>query len=51
MGIRDLLVSGPLGFGTALLGNMLRDIPDHETEATVDAAVGPRHPPLRYGTD
>src|SRR6478609_3626210 len=38
MGIRDLLVNGPLGFGTAPLGNMFRDIPDHEAEATVDAA-------------
>ena len=38
MGIRDLLVSGPLGFGTAPLGNMFRDIPDQEAEATVDAA-------------
>ena len=39
-GIRDLLVSGPLGFGTAPLGNMFRDIPDQEAEATVDAAWG-----------
>jgi len=38
MGIRDLLVNGPLGFGTAPLGNMFRDIPDDEAEATVDAA-------------
>jgi D-threo-aldose 1-dehydrogenase len=38
MGIRDLLVNGPLGFGTAPLGNMFRDIPDHEAAATVDAA-------------
>jgi D-threo-aldose 1-dehydrogenase len=38
MGIRDTLVNGPLGFGTAPLGNMFRDIPDHEAEATVDAA-------------
>jgi len=27
-------VSGPLGFGTAPLGNMFRDIPDQEAEAT-----------------
>ena len=40
MGIRDLLVSGPLGFGTAPLGNMFRDIPDQQAEATVDAAGG-----------
>ena len=38
MSIRDLLVNGPLGFGTAPLGNMFRDIPDGEAEATVDAA-------------
>ena len=38
MGIRDFLVNGPLGFGTAPLGNMFRDIPDDEAEATVDAA-------------
>ena len=38
MSIRDVLVNGPLGFGTAPLGNMFRDIPDHEAEATVDAA-------------
>jgi D-threo-aldose 1-dehydrogenase len=38
MGIRDFLLNGPLGFGTAPLGNMFRDIPDHEAEATVDAA-------------
>ena len=38
MGIRDLVVSCPLGFGTAPLGNMFRDIPDDEAEATVDAA-------------
>src|SRR5258705_4308975 len=38
MGIRDTLVNGPLGFGTAPLGNMFRDIPDHEAAATVDAA-------------
>jgi D-threo-aldose 1-dehydrogenase len=34
MGIRDTLVK-PLGFGTAPLGNMFRDIPDHEAVATV----------------
>jgi D-threo-aldose 1-dehydrogenase len=38
MGIRDILVNGPLGFGTAPLGNMFRDIPDGEAAATVDAA-------------
>ncbi|AGB26907.1 putative oxidoreductase, aryl-alcohol dehydrogenase like protein (plasmid) [Mycobacterium sp. JS623] len=38
MSIRDLLGNGPLGFGTAPLGNMFRDIPDHEAAATVDAA-------------
>ena len=38
MGIRDILVNGPLGFGTAPLGNMFRDIPDEEAVATVGAA-------------
>ena len=38
MGIRDFLVNGPLGFGTAPLGNLFRDIPDGEAEATVAAA-------------
>ena len=38
MGIRDLMVNGPLGFNTTPLGNMFRDIPDHEAAATVDAA-------------
>jgi D-threo-aldose 1-dehydrogenase len=37
MGIRDVLVN-PLGFGTAPLGNMFRDIPDQEAVATLDAA-------------
>jgi aryl-alcohol dehydrogenase-like predicted oxidoreductase len=38
MAIRDILVNGRLGFGTAPLGNMFRDIPDDEAAATVDAA-------------
>jgi D-threo-aldose 1-dehydrogenase len=38
MTIRDSLVNGPLGFGTAPLGNMFRDIPDDEAYATVNAA-------------
>lgn len=38
MSIRDALLSGPLGFGAAPLGNMFRDIPDEEATATVDAA-------------
>jgi hypothetical protein len=37
MGIRDIFVN-PLGFGTAPLGNLFRDIPDQEAVATVDAA-------------
>jgi D-threo-aldose 1-dehydrogenase len=37
MTIRDNL-RGPLGFGTAPLGNMFREIPDEEAEATVGAA-------------
>lgn len=38
MSIRNALLAGPLGFGTAPLGNMFRNIPDDEAEATVDAA-------------
>jgi D-threo-aldose 1-dehydrogenase len=38
MAIRDVLLAGQLGFGAAPLGNMFRDIPDEEAEATVDAA-------------
>src|SRR5262245_60761967 len=38
MSIRENLISGPLGFGAAPLGNMFRNIPDAEAEATVDAA-------------
>ena len=38
MSIRDTLIDGPLGFGAAPLGNMFRNIPDEEAEATVDAA-------------
>lgn len=37
MALTDLL-PGTLGFGTAPLGNMFRDIPDAEARATVDAA-------------
>ena len=38
MTIKDTLRHGPLGFGTAPLGNMFRDIPEDEAIATVDAA-------------
>jgi D-threo-aldose 1-dehydrogenase len=38
MTIRDKLLAGPLGFGTAPLGNMFRDIPEDEATATVEAA-------------
>src|SRR5215813_1747398 len=38
MSIREYLLNGPLGFGAAPLGNMFRNIPDEEAEATVDAA-------------
>jgi D-threo-aldose 1-dehydrogenase len=38
MGIRKFLENGPLGFGAAPLGNMFRNIPDIEAEATVQAA-------------
>lgn len=37
MALKDLL-PGQLGFGTAPLGNMFRDIPEAEAQATVDAA-------------
>ncbi len=37
MSLKDLL-PGRLGFGTAPLGNMFRDIPETEARATVDAA-------------
>lgn len=37
MALEDLL-PGKLGFGTAPLGNMFRDIPDSEARATVDVA-------------
>lgn len=37
MGIKNIL-SGNLGFGTAPLGNMFRNIPEQEAIATVDAA-------------
>ncbi|WP_342120843.1 aldo/keto reductase [Pseudoduganella sp. OTU4001] len=39
MSIKDKLIGdNPLGFGTAPLGNMFRNIPEAEAEATVDAA-------------
>lgn len=38
MSIRSTLLAGPLGFGTAPLGNMYRSISEEEAEATVDAA-------------
>jgi len=38
MGIREHLLSGPLGFGAAPLGNMFRNISDVEADATVEAA-------------
>jgi len=38
MSIRNTLHGGPLGFGTAPLGNMYRNISDDEATATVDAA-------------
>jgi D-threo-aldose 1-dehydrogenase len=38
MSIRQYLRDGPLGFGTAPLGNMFRAIPEAEARATVDAA-------------
>src|SRR5262249_49765905 len=38
MSIRDELLSGPLGFGAAPLGNMYRNISEEDAIATVDAA-------------
>ena len=38
MSIRGKLTSGPLGFGSAPLGNMFRNIPAEGAAATVDAA-------------
>src|SRR5262249_13254925 len=38
MSIRETLISGPLGFGAAPLGNMFRNIPEEEALATVQAA-------------
>lgn len=38
MSIKSTLLNGPLGFGTAPLGNMFRDIPDAEAAATFAAA-------------
>lgn len=38
MTIRQYLLSGPLGFGGAPLGNMFRNIPEEEAIATVEAA-------------
>jgi D-threo-aldose 1-dehydrogenase len=45
MSIRDKLISGPLGFGSVPLRNMLRNIPEAEAAATVDAdwQQGVRH--------
>lgn len=38
MSLKDTLLAGPLGFGTAPLGNMFRNIPEEEAAATVAAA-------------
>jgi D-threo-aldose 1-dehydrogenase len=38
LSIKNLLPGGPLGFGTAPLGNMFRNIPEQEATDTVDAA-------------
>ncbi|MBV8213828.1 MAG: aldo/keto reductase, partial [Verrucomicrobia bacterium] len=38
MRVRKALLTGPLGFGAAPLGNMFREIPDAEASATVEAA-------------
>ena len=38
MNLKQILNGNVLGFGTAPLGNMFRDIPEAEAQATVDAA-------------
>ena len=38
MSIESALIGGPLGFGTAPLGNMFRNISEEEASATVAAA-------------
>lgn len=38
MSLRDILAAGPLGFGTAPLGNMFRQIPEQEAADTIAAA-------------
>ena len=38
MTIKDTLLNGPLGLGTAPLGNMFRNVPEGEAAATVAAA-------------
>ena len=38
MSLKDKLAGNVLGFGTAPLGNMFRNIPEAEAQATVDAA-------------
>src|ERR1700739_1256225 len=38
MRIREALLAGPLGFGTAPLGNMFRNISEEQANATVEAA-------------
>jgi D-threo-aldose 1-dehydrogenase len=38
MSIENALLNGPLGFGTAPLGNMFRNIPEEEAAATITAA-------------
>jgi hypothetical protein len=38
MSIKSTLPNGPLGFGTASLGNMFRNIPEEEAAATVAVA-------------
>jgi hypothetical protein len=35
MSIREYLLNGPIDFGGAPLGNMFRDIPNSEAEATI----------------
>jgi D-threo-aldose 1-dehydrogenase len=38
MRVKEALLAGPLGFGTAALGSMCREISEDEALATIDAA-------------
>lgn len=50
MTVRQYLLDGPLGFGSAPLGNMFRAIPDDLGPGHGPSGLGPRHPVFRHGT-